>query len=142
MIDKGGPVMSRRTNFSIGLLIISIVVIACSTAHAPNVRLTGADSGSQIMLHPGDTLEIALAGNPTTGYNWEVQEGAKEVLRQKGAPQFKAESARIGAGGTMTFRFECIAVGAVPLSLIYRRNFESGVAPLKTFVVKVKAVKK
>ena len=134
--------MSRRTNPSIGLLIIGIVVIACSTTHALNVRLTQADNGSTISLRPGETLEIVLAGNPTTGYNWEVQEGAETIVRQKGAPVYKADSKLIGAGGTMTFRFECVDAGAVTLSLIYHRSFEPGVAPLKTFTVSIKGVKK
>jgi inhibitor of cysteine peptidase len=134
--------MLRRVHFFFPLFIAVIVIISCSTTHAPSVRLTQADNGSHITLHPGDTLEIALAGNPTTGYTWEVQPGAEAVVRQQGAPEFKAESARIGAGGTMTFRFAYVAAGAVIVSLIYHRGFEPGVAPLQTFAVTVKCVKK
>jgi inhibitor of cysteine peptidase len=142
MIDKRGPVMSRLINLPVALLIAIIFIVACGTTHSLSLRLTDADNDSQITIHPGDILEVALAGNPTTGYSWEVQEGAEAVLRQKGAPEYKAESERIGAGGTMAFRFECIAVGAVTVSLLYRRSFEPGVVPLKTFIVKVRAVKK
>jgi len=134
--------MSRRIHLSFALLIAIIVIISCGTTQVVSPRLTQADNGSAITLHPGDTLEVALVGNPTTGYTWEVQEGAEAVLRQKGTPEFKADSTRIGAGGMTIFRFECVAAGAVTLSLIYRRSFESGVAPLKTFAIKVKAVKK
>jgi inhibitor of cysteine peptidase len=134
--------MSRRIHLSFSLFIAVIVIIACSTTHALTMRLTQADAGSTVTLHRGDILEIALAGNPTTGYSWEVEGGAEAVLRQKGTPEFKRESALLGAGGMMIFRFECIAVGDVTLSLIYRRSFEPGVAPLKTFAIKVKAVKK
>jgi len=134
--------MSRRIHLSLALLIVGIFVIACGSTHALSVRLTQANNGSQITLHPGDTLDVALVGNPTTGYTWEVRPGAEAVLTQKSAPEFKADSTRIGAGGMMTFRFECVAAGAVTLLLIYHRSFESGVAPLKTFAIKVNAVKK
>jgi len=134
--------MSRYINPSLAFLIVSILVIACGTTHALTRRLTQADAGSTVTLHPGDSLEIVLPANPTTGYTWEVQPGAETVLQQKGTPEFKQESALLGAGGIMTFRFECVAVGAVTLSLIYHRSFESGVAPLKTFAIKVTAVKK
>ena len=133
--------MSRRINLSLALLIVIIFVITCGMSHALTVQLTQADAGSTIKLHPGDMLEIVLQGNPTTGYAWEVQPGAEAVLTQKGVPEFKRDSALLGAGGLMTFRFDVVAVGDVPLSLIYHRAFEPGVPPLKTFAINVKVAK-
>jgi inhibitor of cysteine peptidase len=130
--------MSRRINLSLALLIVIIFVITYGMAHAVTVRLTQADAGSNVKLHPGDILEIALPANPTTGYTWEVQPGAEAVLTQKGTPEFKRDSTLLGAGGLMTFRFDAVAVGDVSLSLIYYRTFEPGIAPLKTFAINVK----
>ena len=134
--------MSRRINLSLALVIVIIFIVTCGISPAVTVRLKQADAGSTVTLHPGDMLEIALASNPTTGYTWEVQSGAEAVFAQKGAPEFKADSTLIGAGGMTIFRFERISGGEGVLSLIYHRSFESGVAPLKTFAIKVKAVKK
>jgi predicted secreted protein len=133
--------MSRRINLSLALPIVIIFVITCGMSHALTVRLTEADAGSTIKLHPGDILEIALPANPTTGYTWEVRSGAEAVLTQKGVPEFKRDSTLLGAGGLMTFRFDVVAVGDVPLTLIYHRTFEPGVPPLKTFAIKVSVVK-
>ena len=133
--------MSRRIKLSLALLIVIIFIIACGMSRALTVRLTHADAGSTIKLHPGDILEIALPANPTTGYAWEVRPGAETVLTQKGVPEFRQDSALLGAGGLMTFRFDALAVGDVPLSLIYHRTFEPGVPPLRTFAINVKVGK-
>lgn len=133
--------MVRRITFTLALLFIVMSLISCGKQDGSTVQLTDADSGSTVKLHQGDILEIVLPSNPTTGYTWEVKPGSEAVLKQKGEPEFRPDSNVLGSGGRMTFRFDAIAVGEVPLVLIYGRTFEPGVAPVQTFDITARVVK-
>ena len=117
------------------LLAVLVLVAGCGTAE--EVKLGASDNGRQIELKKGQTLVIALEGNPSTGYTWEVVEIGEQVLRQKGDPEFKPESDLVGAGGVQTFRFEAVGAGQTDLKLVYHRPWEEGVEPLETFSVQV-----
>ncbi|MEQ1558122.1 MAG: protease inhibitor I42 family protein [Methyloglobulus sp.] len=45
------------------------------------MKLTENDSGKTIELKVGDDLEVVLAGNPTTGYVWEVSSLDSTILK-------------------------------------------------------------
>ena len=102
----------------------------------PPLRLTERDAGRNISLRAGQTLEVLLAGNPTTGFRWEVAEVDPAVLRQQGDPVYTPSSFLIGASGTFLFRFAS-APGRTTLRLVYRRSWETGLPPTQTFQVTV-----
>jgi inhibitor of cysteine peptidase len=129
--------MFRRMSFTLVLLMLAIALIAAGKQRGITLRLTHADSGSTITLHPDDTLEIVLPGNPSTGYTWEVKPGSEAVLKQKGEPEFTPDSKALGSEGSMTFRFDVVAVGKGSLVLLYRRTFEAEARPLRTFGIRV-----
>jgi predicted secreted protein len=129
--------MLRRIGFPLVLLMLAIALIAAGKHSGITLRLEQADSGSTITLHPGDTLEIVLQGNPTTGYTWEVKPGSEALLKQKGGPEFTPDSKALGSEGRMTFRFDVIAVGKASLVLLYRRTFEPEARPLRTFGIRI-----
>jgi inhibitor of cysteine peptidase len=108
----------------------------CVAAPA-SLTLSEADAGSAVTLAVGDTIEVVLDGNPTTGFTWETAAVDASVLRQLGEPEFEPESALIGAGGTFTFRFEAVAPGQTTLRLVYHRPWETGIPPERTFEVTV-----
>ena len=130
--------MSTRATTLFVLCALALTLASCRPAgNEEPVRITEADAGSTVELQQGQILEIALPGNPTTGYTWEVVTGAEAVLEQQGEPTFEAESELLGAGGVMTLTFVASGRGEATLSLIYHRTFEPGVAPLQTFEVMV-----
>lgn len=96
-------------------------------------RLTEADAGRAVDLAVGDRLEIALPGNPTTGFQWEIGALDHAVVRPLGQPHFAPSSTAIGAGGVVTLRFEAVAPGTATVRLDYRRPFEKDVPPARTF---------
>jgi inhibitor of cysteine peptidase len=112
-----------------------------SAAGGP-VKLTEADNGKAVNVKVGDTIEVALAGNPTTGYSWSTALTAKDaaVLQQQGDPvyvQESTDSSLVGGGGTFTYTFKAAAPGQVVLKFDYSRPFEKGVAPVQTYSVTV-----
>jgi len=128
------------------LPLVAIVIVgllcACGAAAAPvptpsTKRLTEADAGRSIELRAGDKLEVALPGNPTTGFQWDVSVGDTAILRPSGEPEFEPSSSAVGGGGTITLRFAAVGTGQMGLTLIYHRPFEKDVPPAQTFEVTV-----
>jgi len=128
--------MSRLTIlFVVALVVLSLG--ACGPAAPKQLNLSEKDAGSTVQLRAGDTLEVVLEGNPTTGYQWEVGGGDPAVIRQVGEAQFQPDTSAIGSPGKITLRFTAVAAGQTALKLIYHRSFEPNVPPVKTFEVTV-----
>ena len=97
------------------------------------MQLAEEDNDRTITLKVGDSLEIVLGGNPTTGYLWEMGPWDGKAMVQVGEVAYKAESNAMGSGGHFTFCFKAAAKGKADLRWSYRRPFEKKVAPVKTF---------
>ncbi len=119
-------------------LALSLIFGNPGTARSENqIRLSEEQNGSRIELQRGDTLEIALAGNPTTGYLWTIQPFDPGMIIQEGAPRYRSDRPIPGSGGTFLFRFKALGTGSIDLRLIYHRTFEKETPPIRTFSVNV-----
>jgi len=114
-------------------------LVACSAPAQPSntVKVTGADDKGSVTLNVGDTLQVTLQGNPTTGYQWEVSSVDTSILKMSGEPQFTPASPAVGSGGNVVFLFDAIAAGQTKLEIIYHRPFEQNVPPVQTFTLSV-----
>ncbi|MBN1507849.1 MAG: protease inhibitor I42 family protein, partial [Sedimentisphaerales bacterium] len=79
--------------------------------------------------------------NPSTGYRWEWVDHQDSIVEQMGQAQFKpretGDPPLVGAGGWESFDFKAVHPGQMTLTLVYRRPWEEGVEPLKTFSLQV-----
>ncbi len=99
-------------------------------------RLVGEeDDGDHVPLGVGEKLMVALPGNPTTGYEWEVDEEARFLARVDGVA-YRASSDLVGAGGTFYFRYSAEESGEGRLAFGYRRSWEALPAE-KSFAITV-----
>jgi inhibitor of cysteine peptidase len=122
------------------LAVVPAVVLAlgaCASSGRGPRQLSEKDSGSTVELRMGETLEVVLRGNPTTGYQWEIASGDTSVVKQRGKPEYRSDSAGIGSSGNFTFTFEAAAPGQTTLRLVYHRPFERNVPPARTFEITV-----
>ena len=101
------------------------------------LRLTKADAGKKVDFAPGGTLELALEGNPTTGYTWKVMSGNDAVLKQMGDSTFTPQSNLMGAPGVEVFKFQAVGAGSVTLKLGYKQWWDNAMQPNPTFEVTV-----
>jgi len=122
------------------VLLAVTVAVGCSSASASSTGLVlqQTDNGKTFTVKTGETIEVTLAGNPTTGYTWQMAapSSGAALYKQLGEAVFKAESTALGAGGVLTFEFQAIAKGEGTLKLIYSRPWEN-VPPAQTFEVKL-----
>jgi len=109
----------------------------CISIPQAAVTLSEEDTGSTVALRAGDTMDVVLDGNPTTGFSWETAAIDASVLKQLGEPGFEPYTNLIGSGGKFTFRFEAVSSGQTLLRLVYHRPWETEVSPEKTFEVTV-----
>jgi len=99
--------------------------------------ITLADAGRQIALGKGESVAVTLAGNPTTGYQWEVVELDKSIVKPLGDMTFERSGTALGAGGQATWHFQGVRAGQTSLKLVYRRPFEKQAPPTQTFEVQI-----
>ena len=81
-----------------------------------------ADPGAAIQVAAGDEFALELAGNPTTGYIWQVLVDSQhlEVLSQ----EFEPGGEGVGAGGQEVIRFRALAAGEIEIACEYRRPWD------------------
>ena len=84
--------------------------------------------GETIRARVGETFEIPLAGNLTTGYRWEA-----EIIGEPPVVEFlediwEADVSRPGAPGGQRLRFRAVAAGQGAVVLRYRRPWEKQAA--------------
>lgn len=126
------------------LALLSVVVLALALAACGggdggggDIDLTEADSGSTIDASVGDEITISLAGNPTTGYTWNVLQPQNADVVAFDDREYEAESDLAGAPGTEELTFETVAPGEATIELGYFRPWEPDQVD-KTFTVTVR----
>ena len=119
------------------LVLIMGVLTACQTGSANAVTITEQDAGKTIELKTGDTLLVSLEGNITIGFSWIPAPQDPVLLEQVGDVVVTPASDAVGAPGTLVLTFKATTAGQTTLHLDYKRSWEEGVTPEKTFDVTV-----
>ncbi len=107
------------------LVLLASTATALSVAPVKTVKVGAAKDGKTVTLRKGDKLVVSLAGNATTGYEWQVKSVKRKVLSlsaSKYVPD-KNPSGVVGAGGVYKLTFHAAAKGQTTLRLIYARDF-------------------
>jgi len=116
--------------------VVTIALTHIGGAGSTPTVLGPAEAGSVAELETGGELSITLPANPSTGYGWVVTSINPTLLTQIGEPEFSAESDLVGAGGTITLRFEGVSAGQSDLQLDYLRPWED-LEPLDSYQVTI-----
>jgi inhibitor of cysteine peptidase len=120
-----------------GIITITACWILTGPVYAEKISKTESAHQHKVKMKTGDTLEITLEGNPTTGYIWEKVEGDNTILSPQGDYKYTPAKPLVGSGGKFVFTFQGAATGKTRLCLIYHRSFEKNVAPAKAFEIMV-----
>lgn len=118
--------------------VLLLSVLMAQGCGAPPLLSVKVDRTKTIGLRQGQKLELRFDSNATTGYSWGMRyvEG-ESSLKQSSEPQYIVRSALIGAGGYELFRFEAAQKGTAKLEFEYRRPWEKGISPVRTYIVRV-----
>jgi predicted secreted protein len=102
------------------------VHVVAGTTGSGDVVVTLKKATASVTLAEGQSLDIALPANPSTGYLWTPQGQKVVVLAESGEPTFKADSGLVGAPGVYTLHFKAVAAGAETLVLGYQGPGSAG----------------
>lgn len=94
-------------------------------------------SGTRVAARIGDTLEVTLAENVTTGHRWAVVADGAPVCRVA-ADEAAPGGPGLGASGRRRLVLEVRAAGRARVALEYRRRWEAG-PPARRFELEVEA---
>lgn len=109
------------------VFIAALLLLGGCRGENEPVRVSEADSGSRIVLRSGQTLEVVLASNPTTGYRWQLSLADDAPLQSQGPARYEqspSPAGMVGVGGTETWTLRGVRAGSADLRFEYRRPFE------------------
>jgi inhibitor of cysteine peptidase len=117
------------------LLMCSPAAVFCANAEeAPQTMLSlvEADSGRTIDIRPGETVQITLRENATTGYRWAIDHYDEEFIEAFATePHYPSKS--IGAGGEVAFVFQAKKIGTGEIVLKQWRHWEGDSSVIARF---------
>ena len=92
-----------------------------------------------LTLNLGDTIQISLGSNPSTGFRWtpQMQITDPTVLAQAGHEVLGPSVARPGAAGREVWALQAIGPGATTVSTTYDRPWSGGEKDSWTFSAEV-----
>ncbi len=104
------------------VMIVALVAItsagcgSSASAAGGTLKVGQADNGKAYTVKVGDTIEVVIPGNPTTGFSWAAALAEKDaaLIQQVGDPTYgtnSTDSSLLGAGGIYTFTFKAAAKG-------------------------------
>jgi inhibitor of cysteine peptidase len=95
-------------------------------------------NGTEVTLHKGETIELHLPENRTTGFRWHLQNRGEPVWAVE-AEDFKPGGTSVGAGGTHSWRIKALATGTAQIELTHARAWEAKSSSAQTFALKIRA---
>jgi inhibitor of cysteine peptidase len=108
-----------------------------------SVALTDLDNGKTVTVTEGQSINLTLESNATTGYAWSVTSTDKTL----GYPTerfLSPSSSALGASGQQRFTWKTKSplsmIGKHTVTLAYARSFEKNVKPARTFKFTVDVV--
>ena len=116
--------MKRNILFLSLVLIFSFICSCASSQSSTSSR--------------GEIKRIRLAGNPTTGYSWELKSQNNDCVKVVNSDyeQDKTDTKVVGAGGNFYFDVQAVKSGETELVFNYVRPWDKDdVAKIKSVIV-------
>jgi len=124
-------IQSLRSARCLRLLFLQVLLVVAwhpQAAFAENKVVTNADKGGDIHLKVGDTLEVRLKSNPTTGFAWYLHKESTPVLKlvhqTATEPTDQSADPSVGRPVFQIFNFEPRRSGDGVLVLHYVRSWD------------------
>jgi inhibitor of cysteine peptidase len=99
--------------------------------------LSRGDNGKLVTVTRGDTVEIVLPENPTTGYRWAVESVDAKVLQLRNSSYSVNTGGGIGGGGIRKMTFEAKTSGRTDIRLKLRREWDRDASAIDHFSVSI-----
>ena len=101
-------------------------------------QITESSNGTEIDLAAGETLEVRLVENRSTGFRWVLESTGEGACTLVG-DAFEKGSA-IGQPGTHHWEFRAGVAGSGTITLSYLRPWEETQPPARSFTLRVQVI--
>jgi inhibitor of cysteine peptidase len=91
--------------------------------------------GQTVRVAAGERFAVALEGNPSTGYTWQLS--ADEQYLTLLAQDFEPHGQGVGASGREIFRFRARSPGRATITCEYRRPWDQKARDTASFEVQI-----
>ena len=128
--------MKPRVIIFVILAIVLVVVLSLlfrSFLGIDVLKITQADNGKAITMKKGQVLKLSLDSNPTTGYQWYIEELDDKLLKIVNMDFESPDTSRMGAGGKQFWKIKAINSGETKLLILYYRMWEGKDKAVKEF---------
>jgi len=111
--------VEHRRQFMHRLFVLTLFILLFAATGCTN-SLTETDTAVPLEVPAGETFDIVLAANMTTGYEWRLAEPLDESVVQFVGQEYKSEQSNSeGGGGHDIWTFRAIAPGTTEIVLGY-----------------------
>jgi inhibitor of cysteine peptidase len=121
----------------LGVLTFLLVLLTACAGTPTIIDLDSANNGVTLETTVGQTINITLDSNITTGFQWNlVSEPNASVLKLLSSQYVEPAAGNppvVGAGGREVWKFQTIGRGTATIKLAYFRPFEKNTPPAKEF---------
>jgi inhibitor of cysteine peptidase len=93
--------------------------------------------GQAVTLAIGQTIEIRLKENPTTGFHWQLMANDGAICAMT-CDAFEGPSGPPGQGGEHSWKFETVRPGGCDLEFRYRRRWGNSVETERRFKIHIR----
>lgn len=126
-----------------GLILAALWIASGWAQPRKMIKADDGFNGRRLELRVGETLELSLSENASTGYRWTITPESTrkldKILHERGeAPEGAAGTP--GKAGVRRFYLEASEPGAIELELEYRRPFEPARPPARRFKLRIRVV--
>lgn len=107
-------------------LHVVIGAAASKIADGDEFKLTEADNGKKIEVHPGDVIRISLESNITTGYSWENADKVDADVLALDANDYVSDpnpEELDGVGGRTVVVYRALKPGEAKIDLVYLQSW-------------------
>ena len=119
--------------------LLGLTTMAQAQVPPAQLILTDADNGATATAVVGESIEVNLRGNITTGYSWVLASFTGSSVETNGAMVYTPDSGGgIGVGGTFSFPFLATALGDTSLAFSY--NPPGSGPPAQAFTVTIQVL--
>jgi inhibitor of cysteine peptidase len=121
------------------ILFIAISLYSCAIQNSKLIQVSEKDEGSTLKMIPGDTLELVLKTNPSTGYGWKIVSLDTNMLTMIQSQYIADKVIKniVGSGGKSVKLFKALKKGESLIKLVYQRPFEEERSYIKKFTLTV-----
>lgn len=99
------------------------------------LQFIASENGKSVTLQDGESFEISLPENPTTGFQWKITatgEPASKLIDEAFHP-----GVRVGGQGVHTWQFRAVHDGESEIRMDLRRSWETPAEPAQSFTLRV-----